>query len=186
MKMQNRQRSRWTERRAGLGSMSTQRRANRATASIEVDRLSVWKGWVRGCLERAGISISAARTGSALASYITAPPMSIIWLAWAWLRGCGEGSHAPTFRVATKSLCSDYCFETFAELGSLSGSPPRDGAGGRRWSVPQATHRPSLPHIPFLPVRTRLRPTLPQAPAGAVRWAERHDGKRDLYFQHAA
>jgi hypothetical protein len=166
--------------------MSTQRRANRATASIEVDRLSVWKGWVRGCLERAGISISAARTGSALASYITAPPMSIIWLAWAWLRGCGEGSHAPTFRVATKSLYSDYCFETFAELGSLSGSPPRDGAGGRRLSVPQATHRPSLPHIAFLPVRTRLRPTLPQAPAGEVRWAERHDGKRDLYFQHAA
>jgi hypothetical protein len=27
---------------------------------------------------------------------------------------------------------------------------------------------------------------LPIAPAGQVRWAERHDGKRDLYFQHAA
>jgi hypothetical protein len=184
--MQNRQRSGWTGRRAGLGSMSTQRRANRATASIEVDRVGVWHGWVRGCLERAGISIFAARPGSALASYITAPLMSIIWLAWAWLRGCGEGSHAPTFRVATKSLYSDYCFETFAGLESLSGSPPRDGAGARRLSVPQATHRPSPPHIPFLPVRTRLRSTLPQAPAGEVRWAERHDGKRDLYFQHAA
>ena len=166
--------------------MSTQRRANRVTASIEVDRVDAWHRWFRGCMERAGISVSAARTGSLLANDLTAPLMSIVWLAWAWLRRCGEGSQAPTFRVATKSLYSDYCFETFAELGSLSGSPPRDGVGSHRLSVPQATHRPSLPHIPFLPVRTRLRLTLPQAPAGEVRWAERHDGKRDLYFQHAA
>jgi hypothetical protein len=166
--------------------MSTQRRANRATAAIEVDRVGVWHGWFRACMERAGISVSAARTGSALASNITAPLMSIIWLAWAWLRICDEESQSPTFRVATKSLYSDYCLEKFAELESLSETPPREGTGGRRLSVSQATHRPSLPHIPFLPVRTRLRPTLPQAPAGEVRWAERHDGKRDLYFQHAA
>jgi hypothetical protein len=166
--------------------MSTQRRANRAAASIEVDRLGVWYGWIRGCMERAGTSVSVARTGGLLTSLITAPLMPIIRLALAWLRTCDEGSRVATFRVATNSLYQDYCFETFAGLGSLSGSPPRDGAGGRRLSVPQATHRPSLPHIPFLPVRTHLHPTLPQAPAGEVRWAERHDGKRDLYFQHAA
>ena len=61
------------------------------------------------------------------------------------------------------------------------------GRGRRPWlPVPPGTHRSSPPHIPTLPVRTHLHPTLPQAPAGEVRWAERHDGKRDLYFQHAA
>jgi hypothetical protein len=196
--------------------MSTQRRANRTTPAIETDRADIRRRWFRGCGERAGISVSAARTGSVLASVIippqrlrpvagdpgiTAPLMSIIWLAWAWfstpatrarrrgpreLRSCDERSQASTFRVATNSLLSDHCFETFAGLESLSGSPPRDGEGEQRLSVPQATRRPSLPHIPVLPVCTNLHPTLPKAPAGEVRWAERHDGKRDLYFQHAA
>jgi hypothetical protein len=198
MKIEIRPRSRWTERRAGLGSMSTQRRANRTTAAIEIDRADVRRRWFRGCMERAGISVSAARTGSALASYITAPLVSIIWLAWAWFsipatrvrqrgpRSCDERPRAETFRVATNSLLSDHCNEVFAGPGSLFGSPPRDGAGGCRLPVPQATPRSSLSRIPILPVRTRLRPTLPKAPAGEVRWAERYDGKRDLYFQHAA
>ncbi len=181
-----RPRSRWTERRAGLGSMSTQRRANRTTPAIETDRADLRRRWFRGCGERAGTSVSAARTGSLLASVTTAPLMSIVWLAWAWLRSCDERSQASTFRVATNSLLSDHCFETFAGLESLSGSPPRDGEGEQRLSIPQATRRPSLPHIPVLPVCTDLHPTLPHAPAGEVRWAERHDGKRDLYIQHAA
>jgi len=195
--------------------MSTQRRANRTTLVIETDRADVGRRWFRGCEERAGISVSAARTGSSLASVIippqrqtpvagvsgippqrqrpvagdpgiTAPLMSIIWLAWAWLSICDELSQEPTNRVATNSLYSDRRFETFAGLGCLSDSPPRDGAGEQRLSVSQATHRPSLPHIPTLPVRSHLRRPLPQAPAGEIRWAERHDGKRDLYIQHAA
>jgi len=188
-----------TARRTGLGSMSTQRRANRTTPAIDNDRVAVLFRWFRGCGGRTGISIPETRTGSTLASTppqrlrlvaggpgITAPLMSIIWLAWAWLRSCDERSQTSTFRVATNSLPSDYCFETFAGLGSLRGSPPRNGAGDRRLSIPQATRRSSLPHIPFNSVRARLHPPLPQAPAGRVRWAERHDGKRDLYFQHAA
>jgi hypothetical protein len=175
-----------TERRTGLGSMSTQRRANRTTPAIENDRAGVWFGWFRGCGGRTGISIPETRTGSTLASLRTAPLMSIIWLAWVWLKACDEGSRTSTFRVATNSLPSDYCFETFAGLESLSGSPPREGAGDRRQSIPQATRRSSPLHIPLVHVRVRLHPTLPQAPAGASRWAERHDGKRDLYFQHAA
>ena len=163
--------------------MSTQRRANRTTPTIEVDRASVRRRWFRGCMERAGISIPGLRTSG---SDITAPRMSIIWLALAWLFSGDELSQEPTDWVATNSLLSDHCFETFAELGSLSSSPPRSGAGGQRLSLPQATHRLSLPHIPILPVRTHLHPTLPHAPAGEIRWAERHDGKRDLYFQHAA
>ena len=183
--------------------MSTQRRANRTAAANEIDRAGVWHRWFRGGGERAGISISAARTGSLLASGpgITAPLMSIIWLAWAWFStpatkmsrwgsmefcSCDEESHASPLRMATNSLLSDHRFETFVEQGSLPGSPPRNEAGRPRLTVPQATHRSSLPRIPVLPVRPRLRPTLPKAPAGEVRWAERHDGKRDLYFQHAA
>ncbi len=166
--------------------MSTQRRANRTTPAIDNDRAAVWFRWLRDCMERAGISIPEARTGSALASLTTAPLMSIVWLAWAWLHSCDETSQTSTSRVATNSLPSDTCFETFAGLGSLRGSPPRQGAGDRRLSVPQATRMSSPLHIPNIPVRAGLQTTLPQAPAGRVRWAERHDGKRDLYFKHAA
>jgi hypothetical protein len=133
--------------------MSTQRRANRTFPAIETDRADVGRRWFRGCRERAGISVSAARTGSSLASVIippqrqtpvagdpgiTAPLMSIIWLAWAWLSICDELSQEPTDRVATNSLYSDRRFETFAGLGCLSDSPPRDGAGEQRLSVSQA------------------------------------------------
>ncbi len=166
--------------------MSTQRRASRISPATEFDRADVRRRWFRGCGGRAGISIPETRTASKLASVSTAPLMSIIWLAWAWLFSGDVLSRGTTNRVATNSLLSDHCIETFAGLGSLFGSPPRDGVGSRRLQVPQATHRSSLPRIPVLPVRTRLHPTLPQAPAGEIRWAERHDGKRDLYFQHAA
>ncbi len=175
-----------TARRTGLGSMSTQRRANRTTPAIDNDRAAVWFRWFRGCGGRTGISIPETRTGSILASLKTAPLMSIVWLAWAWLHSCDERSQTSTFRVTTNSLPSDTCFKTFAGLESLSGSPPREGAGERGLSIPQATRRSSLPHILIISVRARLHRPLPQAPAGRVRWAERHDGKRDLYFQHAA
>jgi hypothetical protein len=180
--------------------MSTQRRAKRTTSSIEIDRVDVRRRWFRACMERAGISVSAARTGSALGD-ITAPLMSIFWLAWVWfstpatkacrrgprlLRTRDKGSRETTDRVATDSLLSDHHNETLARLDCRSGSPPPGGVGSRGHSVPRGTRRSSPLHIPFLPVRTRLRPTLPHAPAGEIRWAERHDGKRDLYFQHAA
>jgi hypothetical protein len=184
--------------------MSTQRRANRTAPAIENDCAADRFRWFRGCTERTRISIPEARTGSALASQITphfmAPLVSIVWLAWAWLISSDGLSQeltdhhpidedlspgAPRW-VATDSLLSDYCFETFAGIGSLSGSPPRNGSGDRRLKLWQATRRSSSLHIPNVPVRARLYPTLPQAPAGIVHWAERHDGKRDLYFQHAA
>ena len=181
--------------------MSTQRRANRTSPAIETDRADVGRRWFRGCGGRMGISIPGMRTSSLLNSAtvppqrqstvaevpgLTAPLMSIIWLAWAWLSNCDERSQASTFRVATNSLYSDRRFETFAGLGSPSSSPPPGGAGDCGLSVQRSTHRSSPPHISILPVRSHLRHTLPQAPAGEVRWAERQDGKRDLYFQHAA
>ena len=196
--------------------MSTQRRANRTSPAIEADRADIRRRWLAVCMERAGISIPETRTGSALARGTTppqrqrlvagapdttAPLMLIFWLAWAWFstpatntcrrgpqRLCtgDERSREATDWLATNSLLSDHRFDTFAGPGSLSSSPPLIRAGGRRLTVSQATHRSSLPHISVLPVRTYLHPTLPHAPAGEIRWAERHDGKRDLYFQHAA
>jgi hypothetical protein len=166
--------------------MSTQRRANRTSPAIETDRADVGRRWFRGCGGRAGISIPETRISSSLASDLTAPLTTIIWLAWVWLTTCDELSRTSTFRVATKSLHTDHRFETFAGYESLSSSPPPGGAGGCRLSAQRSTHRSSPPHIPNLPVRSHLRHALPQAPVGEVRWAERYDGKRDLYFQHAA
>ncbi len=153
----------------------------------EVDRVGARHRWFQGCMERAGISVSAARTRQLHSpTDLTAPLMSIIWLAGLGCARCGEGSQAPTFRVATNSLLFGSLFRNVCWLGSLVGSPPLAGLTAEGYRLRRPAHRPSLPHIPFLPVRTRLHPSLPQAPAGEVRWAERHDGKRDLYLQHAA
>jgi len=46
--------------------------------------------------------------------------------------------------------------------------------------------RSSLLPISFLSGSARIQVTLPQAPAGTRRWAERYDGKGNLYFKHAA
>jgi hypothetical protein len=154
--------------------MSTQRRASQRTAATEIDRCGFWR--------------------------LTAPLMSIIWLAWAWLLSSDGSSGKAVDRVATDSLRSDYHDETLARSDSRPGSPPpgatrttgichresRVGADVRWLSLLRDTHRSSFRRVSLLPVRTHLRPTLPIAPAGQDRWAERHDGKRDLYFQHAA
>lgn len=182
--------------------MSTQRRASRITSATEIDRAGIRLRWFRGCMRRAGISVSAMRTGSPFTGGLTAPLMSIVWLAWVWLCTCGERPQAAIEWEATDSLLSDHRYETLARLESRSGSPPlgatpatnacrrtpRCGAGVRGPSTERVTHRSSLRHASLLPVRTSLRPTLPHAPAvrHGGRRAERHDGKRDLYFQHAA
>jgi len=156
-------RSRWIERRAGIGfTMSTQRRASRMISAISLDRAEFRR--------------------------LTAPLMSIIWLAWVWLRFCEEESQTVvTDWKATNSLLSDHDHETLAAPSNRSGwAPPgRSSAGPPPGS--RVSHLSSLRYVPnFLPVRAHLHSTLPIAPAGEVRWAERHDGKRDLYFQHAA
>lgn len=160
-RMQDPARSRWTGRRAGLGSkMSTQRRASRMIAAIAADRAKVRP--------------------------LTAPLMSILWLAWAWLLSFDGSSEKAADREATNSLLSDCQNERLARFDSRSGSPPPGEFGVHGPSLTRGTHRSSLRHVSLLPVRTHLHPTLPVAPAVEDRWAERHDGKRDLYFQHAA
>ena len=156
--------------------MSTQRRASR--------RFTDCMEWHQGSQEQ--VSASRMRSECALFRGITAPLMSIIFLAWAWLFSSDDRSQRTLVRVATKSLLSDHCYETLASPTSRRSLPPPGRAGFCSESVPRANHRSSFPHIPVLSVRIRLRHHLPHAPAGLVRRAERHDGKRDLYFQHAA
>ena len=173
--MQYPARSRWIKRRGRIGfTMSTQRRASRTVPAIEAHRIGL--------------------------RFLTAPLMSIIWLTWAWLRAREEASRGTvTDREATNSLLSDHHNETLAWLDSRTGSPPgaprvklgrrtpRCDLSDRGYSGLRVSHWSSLTYVPnLLPVRAHLQTTLPIAPAGKDRWAERHDGKRDLYFQHAA
>lgn len=164
--------------------MSTQKRVIRSWET-KTSRSHLWNCRRRtNCTERAGnqgrmVLSRLARYVCAGAGGETAPLWSIFWSAWAWL--------------ATKFLQTD---QTPGQLvrstikTERTGSPPpleahrlllRVGAFG----IP-VSPRSSLPPIPFPSGLSRLPLTLPQAPAADQRRAERYDGKRDLYFLHAA
>ena len=104
-----------------------------------------------------------------------------------------DGTAPPgiSVRLATNSLQSDYRSNRivrlvrFFSLDIRRGSPP-PGAGNRTDTGSPATHGSPPPPIPFPSGFARIHPALPQIPAGIRRWAERYDGKRDLYLQHAA
>jgi len=184
-----------------VGFMSTQKRE------------SYWQRM--SCTERAGAwkyssPAHIARFVCAVATGQTAPLLSILWSAWAWFHPSdvivspgtkrfhpSDADLSPgTPRLATKFLQSDHLIRPLVRpvlKADRRGSPPL-GAGR-----PQASPRSSLlPHIPFPSGLARLHRTLPQdpvgpqgpigpqAPAGYHRRAERYDGKRDMYFQHAA
>ena len=147
--------------------MSTQRRASRMVPAMNKDRKEIRRRWI-------------------IFSGLTAPLMSIYWSVWAWLLFLDELSMKVVPWEATNSLLPDCHNDPLASPDSRFGSPPPGGVGVRGPSKVRVTPRSSLTHVPTLPVRAHLHTTLPIAPAGKVRWAERHDGKRDLYFQHAA
>jgi hypothetical protein len=158
--------------------MSTQRRASRSQRNNSTEREEM--------MEQKG-SAFRARFGSATANGVTAPLMSIIWLAWAWLLESGaKASRGALDRVATNSLLSDHRFRTLVRLDSRCGSPPSSAAGRGRLQAAPAKHWSSTLHTPKLPSRTRLHLSLPHAPTGESRWAERYDGKGNLHIQHAA
>jgi hypothetical protein len=163
-----------------VGFMSTQKRE------------SYWQRM--SCSERAGAwkyssPAHIARFVCAVATGQTAPLLSILWSAWAWFHRSDEILSPGTKRLATKFLQSDHLIRPLVRpvlKADRRGSPPL-GAGR-----PEASPRSSLPHIPFPSGLARFQRTLPQgpigpqAPAGYHRRAERYDGKRDMYFQHAA
>ena len=165
--------------------MSTQKREYRSSPVTETcHRLFRFRRQRTSSTERARrqgrfISTLFARHGCAGAGGGTAPLDSIVWSLWVWL--------------ATKFLqmglpIGQRVLPVFS--AERTGSPPPLGAcrpliwlGGFGASV---SPRSSLPPIPFPTGTTRLHLTLPQAPAAYQRRAERYDGKRDLYFLHAA
>ena len=115
-----------------------------------------------------------ARHVWAFAGGATAPFWTAVWLSWAWV--ATEFLH----KVQPIRQCVQPAFEA-----ELPGLPPPLTAGRIASRGKQARPRSSLPLIPFPLPHSRLHWTLPLDPAQLDR-AERYDGKRDLYFQHAA
>ncbi len=161
--------------------MSTQKRENR---------------WQRiTCTERAGAWVrlnpapALARFACAFAIGKTAPLLSLLGLAWAWLR-CSDiyPSLGEPNRLATEFLRSDHLNRQVVQPvleAHRRGSPPY--AAGRHAGFGTAKSvRFSLPLLPSPSGFAPLPFCLPQAPAGYRRRAERYDGKRDMYFLHAA
>lgn len=75
-------------------------------------------------------------------------------------------------KVATNSLQKDHRSIRLVRQGQ----PPQGSTAYRHPLSPSS----------ILSGSARVHPTLPQDPAGNRRRAERHDGKRNLHFKHAA
>jgi hypothetical protein len=147
--------------------MSTQKRDNRSQLIKSTERAG------GGCFP---LPAHIARYVCASAKGRTAPLMSILWSALAW--------------AATKFLHSDHhigqLVRPVLKADRRGSSPPP--ARSRAALGQQASPRSSIPHIPYPAGFAHPHRTLPHAPTtrhGGFR-AERHDGKRDMYFQHAA
>ena len=143
--------------------MNTQRREGSIRLAAKIGRLAALPGsrLLRKMERRSKSDISLsglpARNLPAAAGDRTAPPAAPDWAAT-------NSLHLD--RRNQQPVC--YCF----------GSPPL------AYRAARPADRPSVIfHSPA--VVSRFHPTLPWAPA-AMRRTERYDGKRDLYFQHAA
>ncbi len=165
--------------------MSTQKRENRTTPATKTRRPGARCRWQRmSCTERAGDR--GRYFPSSIASYFradadggTAPLWSIIWSIWAWL----ATEFLQLDQLPGQLVRPDFTAErTGSPTPPWVSSPP---ICGKASGAPVST-RSSLPPIPFLPGSSRLHLPLPQDPAAAMRRMERYDGKRDLYFLHAA
>jgi hypothetical protein len=166
--------------------MSTQKRVNWDSPATKTRRREPrYRLQPIKCTDRAGVGsipipAHIARYVCAAAKGETAPLMSIFWSALVW--------------VATKFLHSDHHIRQLVrpvpEADRRGSPPPR--VRSRAALGKQASPRSSIPHISYPAGFARTHRTLPQgpigpqAPAGQCRRAERYDGKRDMYFQHAA
>lgn len=160
-----------------IGFMSTQRRASRSRQDYRTKNEAI--------MELTGSTFGTSFGGAAIG--ITAPLMSISWLAWALLLlSEAQASRGAQDRVATNFLLSDHRFKTLDRFVSRRRFPPLNAETRDGVTALPAKYRSSMLHIPKLPPRTRIHPSLPEAPTGERRWAERYDGKGNLHFQHAA
>ena len=152
--------------------MSTQRRENRwqrtgRTACAAASGGPCGSFLLQGWKESGNLTPSSGtRADHTNASGGTAPPAALV-------------------RLATNSLQSDHFFGQLVRQDIRRGSSP-PGAGSRAATGVPATRRSSHLPISIPPGSSSFHPASPQAPEGNPHWAERYDGKRDLYFQHAA
>ena len=166
--------------------MSTQKRENGVTPATKTCRRGPrCRSQLIKSTDRAGVGCIPlpaliARYVCAAANGQTAPLVSILWSALAWM--------------ATEFLHSDHHIGQLVRpvlKADRRGSPP-PRVRPRAALGKQASPRSSIPHIPypsgFVSIHRTLPhgPSRPQAPNGFSRRAERYDGKRDMYFQHAA
>jgi hypothetical protein len=180
-------RSRWIAYPAGQGFMSTQRRENRwqRTSCTASARASKAPGDSSSSLEW-GVSGQAipsplALFRSANATVGTAPPGFP-----ARFHPSDEGlSPGSLEQLATISLQSGYRIVQLVLQELRHGSLPPKASLGEETGTP-ANHGSSLPRISSLSRLPRLHRILVRVPAGGRRWAERYDGKGNMYLQHAA
>jgi hypothetical protein len=162
--------------------MSTQRREIRSTPATKTRRRGVRCRWQHiSCMNRAGADgrsslAPVARYGYLRAIGLTAHPERFHPVD-------NELSPGTPARSATDSLQKDQRKVRFLRHIVRHGYPP---LGSRSAQPGFPSHGSSLSPISILPGSARLHLTLPQAPAGDRRWAERYDGKRDLHFFYAA
>jgi hypothetical protein len=157
--------------------MSTQRPEARTHLATTICRmlvrlgLQLFRGEGRSNKPEASFRSSPARSFAQDAENQTAPP-------------------AIPDRAATKSLQPDHTNQQPARLVPMNirlGSPPLVQAAFR-WHCDDRSRDRSegSPPIHLPVVSPRSHRALPWAPAAQCRRTERYDGKRDLYFQHAA
>jgi hypothetical protein len=154
--------------------MSKQKRDNRSQLKRCTDRARV------GCIPLPDV---IARCVHMAAKGRTAPLVSILWSVLAWVATNFLPSDHPTRQLVRSALQTD-------RRGSLP--PPQVRlrvAMSPRSSIPHIAYPAGLPGIhrtlPYGATRPQ-RLLGPKVPDGYRRRAERYDGKRDLYFKHAA
>ena len=161
--------------------MSTQRRASRSTPSTKTNRWESRDGLrPTGCMEgEDGLELSSSGLlVSAFSAQID--------------HADAGGGRAPRglrrALTSTNSLQSDYRNTRPVRLVSLNIrpiSPPARAAQGAA-AATLKSFGSSFQPIPSSSGFARLHPSLPRVPAALRRRSERYDGKRDMYFQHAA
>jgi hypothetical protein len=167
--------------------MSTQRRENRwqrtsCTASAGAYRAPGDKcSSLEWRVSRQAIPSPLAQYGCAAATVETAPPG---FQARFHLSDLDLSPGLPE-QLATISLQSDHRIVKLVLQVLRLGSPPSRASLGAETGTP-ANHGSSPRHISSLSGLSRLHPTLTRVPAGRRRWAERYDGKGNMYLQHAA
>ncbi len=136
--------------------------------------------WLRNrCAHRAGTLrcsglAPVTRYRHALANGITARPDRPVELATNSLQ---KDHHLKDRRVG-RIVAEDVASSKQRTIAS--------GTARSKQAGPPAAHGSSLSLLSISSGSALLHLTLPQAPTGDRRWAERYDGKRDLHFQHAA